>query len=530
MKIRNRRLVLAHEDRVPLSVSTAQIPFPQHNDPRRLLMAANMQVYAVQVCDAEPPHVRTEVDSPQHRPYGVNLRVGYLAWRGQNHEDAWVISETAAQRLTTRQVKTIVVPIPSIELPAEVLVRPGCVVSCGQLLVQRRASPILLNSFQKVLARLGRFDAEAIIQPEPQELAPFEATVEEVEIWDFLQNKRILRKNDGSEDEQPFREDYYIRDDLISHYRQMIWVRMARELPLGVGDKLANRHGHKGIVGAILPDAEMPRWKGQPLEALIDPISVLNRSNWGQIYETLAAAGTTIPQTVPAGKRATDADWSAARAEGSDTTGRSQIHPPSNGTWMTQPTRAIAGILFVMRLPQHARERITYSPSPEPAGVKERAQRFGEMDHWALWAHGVCSPPVHDSGANVAPPWSKGTQRWCRLLAMAGYQLRHDGNHLILSRLPLDGEPPADAEKVELNTLTRRQAYKAVDAFSRNQKNVLMFDPPVEAVPYIPQRNQPKADQKQTIRGSPSSHSPQIGVCRPTVLTNSILLPSPSGM
>ena len=94
----------------------------------------------------------------------------------------------------------------------------------------------------------------------PEECAPWDGKVLGVEVWDLL-----------SVEGGGIPADWYRPNDLVVHDRQLIRITLERTRLLAVGDKLANRHGHKGVVGAILPDREMPRWHGRPLEALLDP-------------------------------------------------------------------------------------------------------------------------------------------------------------------------------------------------------------------------------------------------------------------
>ena len=238
----NRRLVVPANlpNPCPLSASTERIPFAGYNDPRRLLMAANMQLQAIDLVQSESPIVRNGegVDPP-----GVNLRVGYLAWQGWNHEDAWVISASAAARLAAAELTTHTIAIRSIELPPEMLVKPGDQVKRGALLIARRAAPCFLSSSLPVLARLSSTDAIVPLQPEVGDHAEHEGTVLRIETTDLM--------TPSAEGE--------VRGPVSSAYRTLYEISIRRDLPLRVGDKLANRHGHKGIVGAILPDEAMPR-------------------------------------------------------------------------------------------------------------------------------------------------------------------------------------------------------------------------------------------------------------------------------
>src|SRR5262249_41716679 len=123
--VRDGRLVVPEGVEVPLSVSTAQVPFAGHDDPRRLLLGAGAQVQAVRLEAPEPPRVHTAADGPGVRPDGVNLAVGFLAWQGLNHEDAWVLSASAADRLVCVEEVTQYVCVGVAELSPEVLVAEG---------------------------------------------------------------------------------------------------------------------------------------------------------------------------------------------------------------------------------------------------------------------------------------------------------------------------------------------------------------------------------------------------------------------
>ena len=82
------------------------------------------------------------------------------------------------------------------------------------------------------------------------EKAPFKGIVTEVKIKDFLKKETVPE---------------YFEDGLIMNFKKVIIITIEGKRDLEVGDKLANRHGHKGVVGAILSDDEMPQWRGQPL-------------------------------------------------------------------------------------------------------------------------------------------------------------------------------------------------------------------------------------------------------------------------
>jgi hypothetical protein len=445
VRIENRKLVFPRHS-LPLSVSTRRLPFAGYNDPRRLLMAANMQVHSVPVVDAQPPLVH---QGPGIDPPGVNLRVGYLAWQGWNHEDAWVLSESAARRLGGVEEHVQTMAIRAVELPPRWLVEVGADIRPGQLLLERRAAPALLAPSLEQLARLRQLDEAVVLEPEPGDHARQSGTVVKLEMWDLLTGENIPA-------------DWHVPRPLSGSYRSILRAHIRRELPLAIGDKLANRHGHKGIVGAILADDQMPQWQGHPLEALLDPISVLNRSNWGQVYETLAGAdGAALDVSALSGEEIV----ARAMQLGADSHGRWPISPPLAGSWLKKSVWAVAGVQFVMRQPHHACDRL-----------KDRPQRFGEMDHWAFWAHGLSTDLPAACG--LAPP----ARRLQRLLAAAGFGLTEAGHAVRIERLGLHRDPPAGSVALRLEEHTLPELYDAVDAVAPEAPTALVFDPPLPAL------------------------------------------------
>lgn len=501
----DRRLQTGTAEAPQLSGASSRIPFAGYDDVRRLLMAANMQVQAVDLEHSEPPVVRQ--DEIGTDPPGVNLRVGYLAWQGYNHEDAWVLSESAAARMCTVVESVRTIGIRAIELPAEPLVKEGDQVHRHQLLVKRRVAPFFLTDKAGILPALQNHDDGVIqLEPLPEDFASSEGTITRIQHWDTA----------TGEGKEP---DWTPSPTLAGEYREVYRIHVDRTLPLAVGDKLANRHGHKGIVGAIIPDDQMPRWRGKPLDALIDPISVLNRSNWGQVYESLAGA-------IPPDRRPTSplvslsADELLNRSgtvqERDRKAGQSSIELPLGSGSPQSTVFAIAGIQFVMRLPHHASDKMLLSPL-NAQHHEPRAQRLSEMDQWALWAHAAIR--ANNRGELTL---SQSGEFLRRLLASAGYDLQAQENGLVLRRLDLAGEPPSGVRQLLLRWQSSRRAKgeskenasedgsllltkgALKEAFERlvnikpDESAVLVFDPPIPDVRVY----EPKKDQGQDEQGA----------------------------
>jgi hypothetical protein len=428
----------------------------------------------------------------------VNLRVGYLAWQGSNHEDAWVLSESAAARLGTTERVVTTAAIRAVELAPEVLVKVGDRVERGQPLLRRYVSPALLVAAVETLAVLPDLDEKVELSAEVDDAAPVCGKVVEIEEWDLV--------NGGG-----YPEDWSVPEPTRGAYRTVLRFHVERDLPLEVGDKLANRHGHKGVVGAILPDADMPRWRGEPLEALIDPISVLNRSNWGQVHEALV--GVAVPPGQSRDVSGVTAEVVAEEAQriGADRQGRWSVVLPGADRQGPNEVRAVAGVQFVMRMPHHARDRISGNPVPPRllGAIRRRPQRLGEMEHWALWAHG--GGTLAEKGAALSPA----AARLARMLATAGFELKTEGDEIVVRRLAL-GEPPppgwqafaltraadkpaktkkrkktppsdeteapaADPEPAEetRSLLSPAELFDALDAVAADVPTALIFDPPL---------------------------------------------------
>ncbi len=412
------------------SVSAGRIPFRGFDDPRRLLMAAGMQTQAVPVRGGERPHEREGAPAEEPDPPGVNLRVGFLGWRGLNHEDAWVLSESAATKLTTADERVYTLVARRAELPWRLRARPGQAVTAGFLLCRRRAVPLLLVGLRSVAARRATSAGGVVaLATDPDDRVAAAGIVTAVEEWYPAQNTANRRVWEvGTDGAGRFHDEHgriprkdCIAPEVREEYRAVYRVTVRHERPLCVGDKLANRHGHKGVVGAILPDDQMPLWAGQPLEAMLDPVGVVNRSNWGQVKEGIDGAkrcGLPVKD-----------DGTALLEQ--------PLTPPTAGEpGMTGPATGVVGVQFVMRLPQHAAEKLSGAAAGEsrPApGVRRRPQRFGEMDRWALWGH---EPDEAEPPSGGLTPQA---QQWIRLLAAAGYSADFDpaSGDLTVARLPL---------------------------------------------------------------------------------------------
>ena len=166
-----------------------------------------------------------------------------------------------------------------------------------------------------------------------------------------------------------------------------------------VGDKLAGRHGNKGVISKIVPTADMPHLEdGTPVDVIISPLSVLARMNLGQLLEAHAGwaakkLGYTI--AVPAFERfKEDKIWKELERAGLPVSGKAQLFDGRTGETYGEPSTV--GIGYILKLSHmvedkmHARSTGPYSlVTQQPLGGKAQmgGQRLGEMEVWALEAH-----------------------------------------------------------------------------------------------------------------------------------------------
>ncbi|RDV15230.1 DNA-directed RNA polymerase subunit beta [Pontibacter diazotrophicus] len=192
-----------------------------------------------------------------------------------------------------------------------------------------------------------------------------------------------------------------VGDELPAGIVQLAKVYIAKKRKLKVGDKMAGRHGNKGVVARIVREEDMPFLEdGTPMDIVLNPLGVPSRMNIGQIYETvLGWAGLKLGRkyATPIFDGATEEQVSAELAEaGLPHFGRSYLFDGLSGDRFDQPVTV--GVIYMLKLghlvddKMHARSIGPYSLiTQQPLGGKAQfgGQRFGEMEVWALEAFGA---------------------------------------------------------------------------------------------------------------------------------------------
>ncbi|MBT6383846.1 MAG: DNA-directed RNA polymerase subunit beta [Flavobacteriales bacterium] len=194
-----------------------------------------------------------------------------------------------------------------------------------------------------------------------------------------------------------------VGDELPSGIIQLAKVYLANKRKLKVGDKMAGRHGNKGIVAKIVRQEDMPFLEdGTPVDIVLNPLGVPSRMNLGQIFETVlgwAGKNLGLKFSTPIFDGATIEDIHKYTADaGVPDYGRTYLHDGGTGDRFDQP--ATVGVIYMLKLhhlvdnKMHARSIGPYSLiTQQPLGGKAQfgGQRFGEMEVWALEAFGAAN-------------------------------------------------------------------------------------------------------------------------------------------
>jgi DNA-directed RNA polymerase subunit beta len=253
-------------------------------------------------------------------------------------------------------------------------------------------SPLVRNQEHKVVAeRATTFKADELDIRSPERRAAIDKLVKTM--WPAVEEAIDARDRSLNSMKRG--------DELRPGVLQMVKVYVAAKRVISVGDKMAGRHGNKGVIAKILPREEMPFLAdGTPLQILLNPLGVPSRMNVGQILEThLGWAGKLLgfQAVTPVFDGASEDDINKVLADaGLPKHGKAQLFDGRTGEPLEQETTV--GYIYMLKLHHlvddkvHARSTGPYSLiTQQPLGGKARfgGQRFGEMEVWALEAYGA---------------------------------------------------------------------------------------------------------------------------------------------
>jgi len=255
---------------------------------------------------------------------------------------------------------------------------------------------LIKKSTKLTLKRLNSFDMERFAQDVPW--------VENKKVWNKIVSVwRSFREEWARLETSLERKIFKLRigDELQPGIVKLAKVFVAQKRKVSVGDKMAGRHGNKGIVATIVPEEDMPFMEdGSPVDIVQNPLGVPSRMNLGQLYETMLGwAGEVLGQkfATPVFDGATPAEVQAElKRAGIPATGKAPLIDGKTGEYFDNDVTV--GNIYMMKLSHmvddkmHARSTGPYSLiTQQPLGGKAQfgGQRLGEMEVWALQAYGA---------------------------------------------------------------------------------------------------------------------------------------------
>lgn len=331
---------------------------------------------------------------------GANLLIAYSLFEGLGYEDAIVISDRVVREdvLTSIQIsehraqvmdtklgpEELTNDIPNVSeaflsnLTPDGIIRVGSVVSAGDILVGKIApkGETELTPEERLL--------RAIFGEKSREVRDTSLRLPHGEAGTVI-DVQVLDRDLG--------------DELDPGTNKEVIVKVAQTRKITVGDKVAGRHGNKGVISKIVPMEDMPHLEdGTPVDIIISPLSVLARMNLGQLLEAhlgWAAEKLGYKVAVPAFEEIDeDKIWSELGRAKLPVSGKAQLIDGRTGEPFSEPT--VVGIGYILKLihmvedKTHARSTGPYSlVTQQPLGGKAQmgGQRLGEMEVWALEAH-----------------------------------------------------------------------------------------------------------------------------------------------
>jgi len=335
---------------------------------------------------------------------GQNILVAFMSWEGGNFEDAILISEHIVRDdlFTSIHIKKYEVDARDTKLGPEEITRD----------IPNVGEEGLKNLDERGIIYVGaEVGAQDILVGKITPKGETELTAEEKLLRAIFGEKarevkdtslRVPHGERGKVVEvKVFSRD--AGDELPPGVNQLVRVSIAQKRKIGAGDKMAGRHGNKGVISRVLPIEDMPFLPdGTPVDIILNPLGVPHRMNIGQIMEThlgwaAEALGFKIATPVFDGAKEEDIEEMLRRANLPDT-GKVQLFDGRTGEPFDHPVTV--GYNYMLKLAHlvedkvHARSTGPYSLiTQQPLGGKAQfgGQRFGEMEVWALEAYGAAN-------------------------------------------------------------------------------------------------------------------------------------------
>lgn len=333
---------------------------------------------------------------------GQNLLVGYMSWQGYNFEDAVILSSRLVQndRFSSIHIEDFTVDVRDTKLGPEIVTRD--IPNVGEARLKDLDEMGIVRVGASV--REGDILVGKITPKGETELSPEERLLRAIfgdKARDVKDTSLRLPGGEGGKivDVQIFMRES--GDELPNGVNKQIRVSVAQTRRIAVGDKVAGRHGNKGVVSIIVPEEDMPYMPdGRPVDVILNPLGVSSRMNIGQILEThlgWAAKELGVYVATPALNGVTSEQTVQMLKEAKlPVKGKLQLYDGKTGEPFDH--QSTVGITYIMKLAHlvedkiHARSVGPYSlVTQQPLGGKAQhgGQRFGEMEVWALEAYGA---------------------------------------------------------------------------------------------------------------------------------------------
>jgi DNA-directed RNA polymerase subunit beta len=358
---------------------------------------------------------------------GRNLLVAFMPWNGHNFEDAIILSERLVKEdiLTSIHIEEHEIEARDTKLGAEEITRD----------IPNVAEEVLSDLDDRGIIRIGAevgpgdYLVGKITPKGETELTPEERLLRAIFGEKAREVRDVSLKVPHGENGKAIAVKEFRRDDgydLPPGMNELVRVYVAKQRKISEGDKLAGRHGNKGVIAKILPEEDMPFLEdGTPVDIILSPLGVPSRMNLGQVLEThlgwAAAQGweafdgldSPAAKGAPAWTKVATPVFDGAR-EGEilkvvanarpnrdgdklvDAVGKAILYDGRSGEPFDSPITV--GYMYIMKLVHlvddkiHARSTGPYSMiTQQPLGGKAQfgGQRFGEMEVWALEAYGA---------------------------------------------------------------------------------------------------------------------------------------------
>ncbi|HYF29055.1 MAG TPA: DNA-directed RNA polymerase subunit beta [Candidatus Paceibacterota bacterium] len=332
---------------------------------------------------------------------GQNVRVAFMSWSGANYEDAIIVSERLVEqsKFTTVHIEDFEAAVRDTKLGPEVTTHD--IPNVGELRLKNLDEEGVVRIGAEV--RPGDILVGKVTPKGETQLTPEERLLRSIFGDKAKDVKDTSLRMEGGKRGRVIGVRVFSRekgDQLESGIIKKIVVTVAQVRNVSVGDKLAGRHGNKGVISRVLPVEDMPYDKdGNPVDIILTPLGVPSRMNLGQILELhlgLAAHTLGYQAIVPpfAGASADEIRDELEKA-GFDRSGKMQLYDGRSGEAFAQAVSV--GYMYILKLHHMVEDKIhmrsigPYSLiTQQPLGGKAQngGQRFGEMEVWALLGYG----------------------------------------------------------------------------------------------------------------------------------------------